>query len=231
MTNASPTPLTHAAAAADVPIEVLVLVRALRTEEPSTYAVVGTSDDAVRSVVAALDVRGWASDAAPSVLLTLEDSVTDALATAGPTSPAILAVRRSDAPDERPWPGWDEPAQAAGYVGCLRTADWCLYAHESRVDELGPVLSFAPSDRERWPDGVSSRSRSELVDEIVYWRTAALTRWAKRAAVESGRTNKELKDEVAHLHHLLNATYSTVSWRVTAPLRAVQSARLRAGRK
>ena len=74
-------------------------------------------------------------------------------------------------------------------------------------------------------------TREQLVEEIVFWRTAALTRWAQRASEEGGRTNKDLVDEVAHLKHLLNATQATMSWRVTAPLRAVQSARLRSGRR
>jgi hypothetical protein len=85
-------------------------------------------------------------------------------------------------------------------------------------DSLSPVVS---------PD----LTREQLVEEIIFWRTAALTRWAQRASEEGGRTNKDLVDEVAHLKHLLNATRATMSWKVTAPLRAVQSARLRSGRR
>jgi hypothetical protein len=90
------------------------------------------------------------------------------------------------------------------------------------MTDKAPAPSTAP---------LSELTREQLVEEIVFWRTAALTRWANRAVEESGRTNKDLEDEVAHLKHLLNATQSTMSWRVTAPLRAVQSARLRSGRR
>ena len=101
------------------------------------------------------------------------------------------------------------------------------------TDEGTTVTDRAPAPE---PQDVASatpdqRTRDELLAEIVFWRTAALTRWAERATEEGGRSTKELEQEVTELKRLLAATQQTFSWRVTAPLRAVQAARVRTGRR
>jgi len=221
------TPLTPGASPTP---EAVVLERALGPAGVRTYASSGTPDDAARDLTASLDARGWSRASAPVLLIAATtDGLDEVTGTAG--GPAVLVVRQASMPTEVAWPGWDAAALGAGYVGCLRTAQWSLYAAPSRVAELGPALSFPATDAERWPDAVPTASRDELVAEIVFWRTAALARWARRAGEEPERTNKDLLLEIARAKHLLDATQGTLSWRVTEPLRRLQAARLRGRRR
>jgi FkbM family methyltransferase len=71
-------------------------------------------------------------------------------------------------------------------------------------------------------------SYERLLDELVSWRGAVLARWAE--ATSGGRGDGPPSHEVVRLRKELAATHATVSWRITAPLRAVQSRRLRGSR-
>lgn len=208
------------------PTEALVLLRAFPGR--SGFRVVGASDHAVRALTGALAVAGWSSESEPQVAL----ATAEELATAGavPASAVALAVREATAPSQRGWPVFDRRLQDDGWVGCLATEAWTIYVRETHAAELGPVLSFSATDQERFPDAVHTASRAALVEEILHWRTAALERWATRAQEEPGRTNKDLEHEIGHLRSLLEATQATLSWRVTAPLRRLQAARLKAMR-
>lgn len=210
--------------------EAVVLERALGGTGERSYRVTDEQDVAVRDLVSGLASRGWRSTAAPQLLIAGSPQGLRETLDAAPAL-RVVAVHHDSAPADRPWPGWDDEALDAGYSGCLRTAAWSLYVVGSRASSLGPALCYPATDEERWPDTVPTASRAELVSEIVYWRTAALARWARRAGEEPERTNKDLLHELTHAQHLLNATQSTLSWRITEPLRRIQAARLGGGRR
>lgn len=228
-TKKMPPNLSHSA---DLTGEAIVLHRALRDTDTPRYTVGGTSDGEVRALATALNGCGWrASEQDPQVLLVIDTSLDSVAALEAENAPAVVAVRQSCSPIERGWPGWDARLLDNGYEGCLRTEKWSLYVVSSRAEDLGPALSFPPLDSERWSDGVPTESRAALTQEIVFWRTAALSRWAQRAAGEPTRTNKDLENELAHAKSTLQATQKTLSWRVTAPLRRIQTMRLRGSRR
>ena len=74
---------------------------------------------------------------------------------------------------------------------------------------------------------------AELERNLLLWRTLALTSWAD--AVAAARYDEDgalLRDETGRLHAEIAALHSTLSWRVTRPLRLGRRvvARLRARR-
>ncbi|NYI57561.1 hypothetical protein [Cellulomonas soli] len=162
-----------------------------------------------------------------AVLVGSEADVVAALDPAG-VHPVVLLVPADDLPSAVT-PTWHTAVLEAGYVGCLVTAGWRLYVRAESADTLGPALSYPPTDAER--DATQELGREAFLAEIVAWRTAALTRWSVRAYEESGKTNKDLLDELTRTTDILETVYRTFSWRVTAPLRAVQSARMRSARR
>lgn len=70
-------------------------------------------------------------------------------------------------------------------------------------------------------------TQAHLTEELIRWRGAVLSRWSQAAAGGGGGAPGP---EVARLRQEIVATHATVSWRVTAPLRAVQTRRLRGWR-
>ena len=150
--------------------------------------------------------------------------------------PWILVVE-STAPrsTEQTHHAWEPAVLAAGWVPCLFDGLSRFYAspdHPELVERLSypacPLDEFdTDADRQR-RDTIAKQQReldeaSERLDravaETVRWRTAALTRWA---AVSSVRTDAADAARAAHLEAELAATRRTLSWRVTAPLRAVR---------
>lgn len=213
--------------------ESAVLERALGVTGERSYRVsdgTNAADVAVRDLVTSLAGRGWRSSSAARLLVASSSHGLHA-DLGGADAPPVVAVQHDTTPTNRPWPGWHDEVLDAGYTGCLHTTAWSLYVAQAEASTLGPALCYPATDEERWPDAIPTASRAALVDEIVFWRTAALTRWARRAGEEPERTNKDLLHEIAHARHLLDATQSTLSWRITEPLRRVQAARLRGGRR
>lgn len=157
----------------------------------------------------ALRAAGWLeADDAPVVLQ--DDEVDE------PTAPVVV-THHALGLAERVWKG-----SRSGAETVLRTARWSVEVRLDHVATLGPRLGALIL-----PD--SAEDPADLVAEIVHWRTAALTRWSQRTDAERGRTDKELEDELRRAQALLVATQQTLSWRVTAPLRAVRTRQLRKG--
>ncbi|MGY5885426.1 FkbM family methyltransferase [Modestobacter lacusdianchii] len=77
---------------------------------------------------------------------------------------------------------------------------------------------------------LTRRAHDELLDELIRWRGSVLDRWTQAAGGGSAAVEGKPGHEVVRLRRELAATQATVSWRVTAPLRAVQSRRLRGWR-
>lgn len=147
---------------------------------------------------------------------------------------------------------WEGGVLAAGYVFCLFDGLSRFYVAEEHATELGPALrapsnpldDFVPATVQRLREELDAARRQQpgaeeelaalraenerLMSEVVHWRGSALTRWAHAAL--TGGADGPPSHEVARLRTELAAMQATVSWRVTAPLRAVQSRRIRGWR-
>jgi FkbM family methyltransferase len=145
--------------------------------------------------------------------------------------PWILVVE-STAPrsTEQTHHAWEPRVLEAGWVPCLFDGLSRYYAspdHPELVDLLSypacPLDEFdTDADRQRRETiEAQQRELDEAFAETVRWRTAALTRWADAATVTTDDGAHE-RARAAHLEAELAATRSTLSWRVTAPLRAVR---------
>lgn len=205
-------------AAADVPDDIHFMV--IDTE--------GTEAD----VLAGLDLRRW--------------------------RPWILVVEathpRTSTPSHE---AWEPGVLAAGYEFCLFDGLSRFYVAAEHADRLRAALSApaGPLDAAvplRWHrqeqelgavreelartrrdlEQALEETREELREahqELIRWRGVVLARWAE-AAEGGGSVQGRPNHEVIHLRQELAATRATLSWRITAPLRAVQSRRLRSWR-
>lgn len=70
-------------------------------------------------------------------------------------------------------------------------------------------------------------ARDEALAEVDRWRGEALSRWANVVSAPPDASAGRGSHEIVRLKAELAALQSTVSWRVTAPLRALQQRRLR----
>lgn len=148
---------------------------------------------------------------------------------------------------------WEPDLLAAGYELCLFDGLSRFYVATEHADRLRDRLSvpasaldaFTPFHWHRREQELGAvraelngarrdleQTRAELHEtqqELIRWRGAVLARWAE-AAAGGGSVEGRSSHEVIHLRQELAATRATLSWRVTAPLRAVQSRRLRSWR-
>lgn len=140
---------------------------------------------------------------------------------------------------------WDLLVQEAGYEFCLFDGLSRFYVAEEHAETLRAALSvpcnvldgFTPAVVERLEQRVDelvaenaelSARTDELVQQLVRWRGTVLARWAR--AAHGGGVDGQPGHEVVRLRQELAATHATVSWRITAPLRTLQSRRLRGHR-
>jgi FkbM family methyltransferase len=160
--------------------------------------------------------------------------------------PWILVVEAtkplSNTPTHQAWEG---DLLAAGYEFCLFDGISRFYVAAEHAERLRPRLShpanvldgFTPYHWHRREQEFAAtraeldqlrRTHGQVLEDLIRWRGAALARWAE-AAVTGGNGGGQPGHEVIRLREELSATHATVSWRVTAPLRAVQG-RLRGTR-
>jgi FkbM family methyltransferase len=196
-----------------------ILAEHLKPEDEIHFLVVD-AEGAERAVLASLDLRRW--------------------------RPWVMVVEATAPNTVQPTHGaWEGLVLEAGYVFCLFDGLSRFYVAEEHAREFGPALS-SPSNpmddfvthatqqliEERDTAQAAARSlreeRDRLRHELVRWRGAVLARWAQRA--HAGGLDGPPGHELIRLRKELAAMQATVSWRVTAPLRAVQSRRLRVWR-
>ncbi|RYV51370.1 FkbM family methyltransferase [Pengzhenrongella frigida] len=118
---------------------------------------------------------------------------------------------------------WEQLVLDAGYEFCLFDGVSRFYVSSEHAADLKDLLSYpaCPHDAFETRSALDARlARGQLVSDVFRWRAAALERWTERAGM---RGSTEQTAEIERLRHELEAIHGTLSWRVTAPLRAVRA--------
>lgn len=152
--------------------------------------------------------------------------------------PWVLVVRATESESGRQThEQWEPGVLDAGYEFCLFDGVSRFYVAAERADALRAALSYPANERDRF---VPSRwqalgdeltrlraAHDDTLEQLDRWRGRVLARWSEVAAGSAGTSSGRGTHEVVRLKEELAAMRATVSWRITAPLRAVQSRRLR----
>jgi len=206
----------------DLRREDLVLHRAAAHLSPLTVA--DAANGAGDGLVEALKQLGWSPSTGDATSALVVGSVAhnaSLLDAIGAHSPAVVAALEETAPVA--WPGWDGAVLRLGYEPCQYTGTWRIYVATAGAATLGPLLAAPVQQEELRAAGV--QSYADLEEEVEVWRNAAVDGWALRLEAEQlVRSPDEVT--VEHLQAHIAAMQATLSWRVTAPLRAVQRRRL-----
>jgi FkbM family methyltransferase len=115
---------------------------------------------------------------------------------------------------------WEHVVLDAGYDLCLFDGLSRFYVAKEHAELLTAPLSYpaCPHDVYETRAARDARlERDELLADVLRWRSVALEGWARQT--QDGGASRE---EVAALQHELAAMRQTISWRVTAPLRALR---------
>jgi FkbM family methyltransferase len=182
----------------DVDVALLTVDAILEEHPGDLHFVVIDTEGSEADVLAGFDLRRWR----PWVLV------------------VEATVPNSNTPAHQ---SWEPDVLASGYRFSLFDGLSRFYVAEERADELGPRLGFPANVLDHW---VTRREADlheladALTDDLVRWRSAVLNRWADAVAGSAGGGTSDA--EVAALRRELDATRSTVSWRLTAPLRTVR---------
>ena len=115
---------------------------------------------------------------------------------------------------------WEAILARAGYRFCLFDGLSRFYVADEHA-ELAPELSYPACPHDEFDTDIDRTRRDTieaLTSDVVRWRSAALSRWS--SAVSIAETADAAA--VSQLRAQLEETYRTLSWRVTAPLRAVR---------
>jgi hypothetical protein len=182
----------------DVEVEQLTVDAILEAHPGDLHFVVIDTEGSEADVLAGFDLRRWR----PWVLV------------------VEATVPNSNTPSHEPW---EADLLASGYRFCLFDGLSRFYVAEERADELAPLLSLPANVLDHWVTRREAELREladALTDDLVRWRSAVLNRWADSVAGSAGGGASDA--EVAALRRELEATYSTVSWRLTSPLRTVR---------
>ncbi len=171
----------------------------------------GAEDQVLRSV----DLTRWR----PWILVveaTLPELMRDA---AGPIAPAPA------------YQEWEPLVLAAGYQYCFFDGLSRFYVADEKVDELGPKLSYPACILDNFTSLDHRRLAAErdsarhdvaaITEDVIRWRAAALTKWSE-AAAGRGPGGGARQQEVERLRGEIDRIHQTLSWRITAPLRAVR---------
>jgi hypothetical protein len=155
--------------------------------------------------------------------------------------PWVLVIR-AIAPDtgQQTHGQWEDLVLAAGYEHCLFDGVFRFFVAAERAIRLRAALSYPANVLDdfvphRWRSLEEEVTRlrdahADVVEQLTHWRGEVLARWSAAAASPAGPSTGSAgrgSHEVVRLKEELAAMRATVSWRVTAPLRAVQQRRLR----
>jgi hypothetical protein len=163
--------------------------------------------------------------------------------------PWVLVVRAAAPNSSQQTPHqWEHLVLDAGYEFCLFDGVSRFYVAAEHAGWLRPALShpanvlddFVPHHWNELDQELTAardelaRLRSaheEALEQLVHWRGAVLARWSDVVGASIGASDGASagrgSHEVVRLKEELAAIQATVSWRITAPLRALQARRLR----
>jgi FkbM family methyltransferase len=181
-----------------------------------------------RSLDSILDEAGWDGQDVHFVVVDVEGAEPEVLRSLDLKrwQPWVLVVE-STAPlsTEPTHDAWERTVLEAGYEFCLFDGLSRFYVSPQHP-ELRDLLSYPACPLDEYDTDVD-RARRDTIDrlgaEVVRWRTAALTRWSAKAAKAAPRAQDQQR--IAALEAEVVAIRHTLSWRVTAPLRAVRGLR------
>ena len=234
---ATDSPDPSGAAAEDAPGEIVIRARLL-----------GDGPD-VRPLDALLDERLAPQDDIHAMVLWGEGAQEGVLAGLDlrRRRPWVLVVEGTPATGAGTAPDRDARVRDAGYEHVLFDGRSHVYVAREHAATLGPALGvpahpgddFVPVTVERLEEELAATraeldrlrtAHDEALAELDHWRGTVLSRWT--AALEGGGGGRERRPghEVVQLREELAATHATLSWRITAPLRAVQRRRLQGWR-
>ncbi|WNB86319.1 FkbM family methyltransferase [Cellulomonas sp. ATA003] len=123
---------------------------------------------------------------------------------------------------------WEPDVLAAGYRFCLFDGLSRFYVAEEHAEALAPALSYPACVLDRHVAASVHdllQERQTLLQQIVHWRTTAITAWGETAAKAlATRAPVVVEDREGERRALaeLDAMRRTVSWRLTGPLRLVR---------
>jgi FkbM family methyltransferase len=123
---------------------------------------------------------------------------------------------------------WQADVLAAGYRFCLFDGLSRFYVAEEHAEALEENLAYPACVLDAFVDASAYaiwQGRQDLISEVRRWRAEALRLWAATGDAASSSVQRELaaaRHELAAARHELAAVRSTVSWRVTRPIRAVR---------
>lgn len=115
---------------------------------------------------------------------------------------------------------WEPVVLDAGYEFCLFDGLSRFYVAKEHAEALAAKLSYPACPHDVYETRASRDSRlerNELLTDVLRWRSVALEGWARQT--QRGGASAE---EVEALKREVEAMRQTISWRVTAPLRALR---------
>jgi FkbM family methyltransferase len=127
---------------------------------------------------------------------------------------------------------WEADVIAAGYRFCLFDGLSRFYVAEEHAESLQRQLSYPACVLDSFVDVRAQaiwEDRQELIAEVRRWRAEALELWARHCELWARHSEPapssdllRVRRDLAAAHDELLAIRSTVSWRVTWPIRAVR---------
>ena len=122
---------------------------------------------------------------------------------------------------------WEADLLAAGYRYCLFDGVSRFYVADEHAESLQAQLSYPACILDPFVGAqayTASQGRQELIEDVRRWRAAALVQWAGAGAGKASTANdlQRVQRELAAVAADLLAVRSTLSWRVTRPIRALR---------